>query len=104
MDKLIEELLKNFKEKRFTLTIDEVDQVVINGLPFDGIGGVRILVGRTPAIELVYTSYDGDEIEYEESFYLKDIRSIQFYKHHDPEYYEESEERVSIFVGIENPQ
>lgn len=97
MDKLIEELLKNFKEKRFTLTIDEVDQVVINGLPFDGVGGVRILVGRTPAIELVFTSYDGQKIEYEQTFYLKDINSIQFYKHHDPEYYEESEERVFNF-------
>jgi len=97
MDKLVEKLLESFKDKRYRLTIDEVDQVIINGLPFDGIGGVRILVGRTPAIELIYTSYDGDEIEYEESFYLKDIRSIQFFKHHDPEYYEESEERIFNF-------
>ena len=97
MDKLIEELLKNFKEKRFTLTIDEVDQVVINGLPFDGVGGVRILVGRTPAIELVFTSYDGEKVEYEETFYLKDINSIQFYKHHDPEYCEDNEEKLFSF-------
>lgn len=96
MDDLIKGVLESFKEKRFTLSIDEVDQVVINGLPFD-VGGVRILVGRTPAIELVFTSYDGQKIEYEQTFYLKDINSIQFYKHHDPEYYEESEEKLFSF-------